>query len=216
MDIKQMWQQLCLPHDMLEEYPDISHGVTFGVQHRSHWFAVVFKQDFQEIYVYNHIFLSSEQVERVKDEWETWSGPQLWTLVSDLVGWDTVIQPKELDDFYIKSLSWYGNGSDCGPEMIQVLLELILENGVVVDEDTQWPLKPDFTCSHLFREQMLHEILISAQDSYFVWKSNHTMAMLEVQHYDNDIIMEDIQSIFEDGLDNQCNIQETIKLLTRL
>ncbi|KIJ30018.1 hypothetical protein M422DRAFT_268479, partial [Sphaerobolus stellatus SS14] len=144
------------------------------------------------VYVFNHIFLNTIQEEKTHDDWTVWNGPQLWRLVADLMNWKLGPNPDN-----IRALSWFGNGSDCGVELTEILISLILDTGMRIDERGIWPLKPHLSCSHIFLEQMLYQILP------------------EVTHWNNGIVMDQTKHYFESGLENIKSIQDIIQSLAR-
>ncbi|KIJ33801.1 hypothetical protein M422DRAFT_264263 [Sphaerobolus stellatus SS14] len=181
-EIKSKWENMIPPQQQtfLQQNPQITTHAAFG-----------------SVYVFNRIFLNIQQEKKTRDNWTVWKGPQLWTLVADLMNWNPGPSPDN-----IRALSWFGNGSDCGVELTEILIDLILATGMRIDERGIWPLKPHLSCSHVFREQMLYQILPSVKEAYFFWKANHNQNIPEVTHWNNDIVMDQTKHRFESGLEN--------------
>ncbi|KIJ28255.1 hypothetical protein M422DRAFT_270490 [Sphaerobolus stellatus SS14] len=193
-EIKAKWESLIPPQQQtfLLQHPQITTHAVFGVQQANHWFTVIFDHTFQSVYVFNHIFLNSRQEKKTRDNWSVWKGPQLWTLVADLMNWNVGPSPDN-----IRALSWFGNGSDCGVELTEILIDLILNTGMRIDERGIWPLKPHLSCSHVFQEQMLYQILPSVKEAYLFWKANYNQNIPEVTNWNNDIVMDQTKHHFE-------------------
>ncbi|KIJ26700.1 hypothetical protein M422DRAFT_272209 [Sphaerobolus stellatus SS14] len=206
------WENMVPPQQptLLQQHPQITTHVAFGVQQGNHWFTVIFYHTFQYVYVFNRIFLETQQEKKTRDNWTVWKGPQLWTMVADLMNWN----PGPIPD-NIRALSSFGNGSDCGVELTEILIDLILNTGMRIDEREIWPLKPHLSCSHVFQEQMLYQILPSVNEAYQFWKANHNLNIPEVTHWNNDIVMDQTKHQFESGLENIKSIQDIMQSLAR-
>ncbi|KIJ35443.1 hypothetical protein M422DRAFT_262405 [Sphaerobolus stellatus SS14] len=211
-EIKAKWEDIIPPQHQifLLDHPQITTHAGFGVQQGNHWFTVIFDDTFQSVYVFNHIFLNTIQEEKTHDDWTVWNGPQLWTLVADLMNWKLGPNPDN-----IRALSWFGNSSDCGVELTEILISLILDTGMRIDERGIWPLKPHLSCSHILREQMLYQILPSVKEAYLFWKANHNQNIPEVTHWNNGIVMDQTKHYFESGLENIKSIHDIIQSLAR-
>ncbi|KIJ31969.1 hypothetical protein M422DRAFT_266336 [Sphaerobolus stellatus SS14] len=104
-EIKAKWESLIPPQQQtsLLQHPQITTHAAFGVQQANHWFTVIFDHTFQSVYVFNRIFLNTRQEKKTRDNWAVWKGPQLWTLVADLMNWNPGPSPDN-----IRALSWFG------------------------------------------------------------------------------------------------------------
>jgi hypothetical protein len=67
-EIKAKWESLILPQQQtfLLQHPQITTHAAFGVQQGNHWFTVIFDHTFQSVYVFNCIFLKTQQEKKNK------------------------------------------------------------------------------------------------------------------------------------------------------
>ncbi|KIJ27794.1 hypothetical protein M422DRAFT_270975 [Sphaerobolus stellatus SS14] len=78
-EIKAKWESLIPPQQQtfLLQHPQITTHAAFGVQQGNHWFTVIFDHTFQSVYVFNRIFLKTQQEKKTRDNWTVWKGLQL-------------------------------------------------------------------------------------------------------------------------------------------
>jgi hypothetical protein len=96
--------------------------VVFVLLLHEHFFTVVMDHGRSRVYVLGR----SIQADVDNDEWEEWRGPTLYNHICDLHGWQ---RPEDMTTIQIVAVNWQGNGYDCGPISIRVILD-VFENGL--------------------------------------------------------------------------------------
>ncbi|KIJ31182.1 hypothetical protein M422DRAFT_267132 [Sphaerobolus stellatus SS14] len=216
LDIRLCWEHFKIPEEDITIHNRNSgqenHQIAFAVQDANHWFAVVFDYTTGNTYVYNQLFLKDNRILQDTDDWKVWNGPKLWSIVAELMDWEVPTRRSP----QVKSLCWFGNGYDCGPEAVQILMELLFHNGLMLQGHQLWPKTPTFGCNHIIRETMFYTIISSMEEAYNIWLYNHHRNIPKVEWFNNDIVMDDIRQVFQIGIMNLDCVQTMLHKLPGL
>lgn len=113
--------------------------VVFMILQVAHFFTVVLDHA-------NSLFLILGRSSWAKDDedWEKWHGPSIYSHICLLHGWSV---PDDMSIIKIQAVSWKGNGYNCGPVTVGVVLKLF-DHGLE-DHSLDSIKQAASTCGHL-------------------------------------------------------------------
>jgi hypothetical protein len=94
------------------------------------------------------------------DQWEEWHGPQIYTHICRLHGWDV----GDVSTVQAYAVNWVQNGYDCGPISIMVAMHLFQE-GLSLEEDGTMQ-RMAVGCGHMIRLRVHRELGQICRDAY--------------------------------------------------
>lgn len=129
--------------------------LVFVMRQSDHFFAVVFDMEHHTV----HIIGQTSRADVIHD-WTEWNGPQCYSHLAFLHGWE-VEDPSTVT---VHSIPWSLNGYDCGPDAVGAV-EFLCRHGVHVTFDGVLE-RPPRVCGHLTRLAMLSRLRQICADGY--------------------------------------------------
>jgi hypothetical protein len=126
--------------------------VVFAVLQSDHFFTVAIDYERSQVHVFGRPGV-------VGGDWKQWDGPMIYSHICRLHGWRV---PDDISAIQVHEVNWTGNGYDCGPNSIMVVLHLFkhgLESLGAMDQYAKG-------CGHMTRLKIYQELKARCKISY--------------------------------------------------
>jgi hypothetical protein len=95
--------------------------VAFVVLQDGHFFTVIMDYKKAQVYVLGKSSVHGGDTA----EWQEWYGPRIYSHICCLHGWRV---PEDMSAIEVLEVNWTGNGYNCGPTSIKVVLDLSISS----------------------------------------------------------------------------------------
>jgi hypothetical protein len=135
--------------------------LVFVILDHDHFFTVVMDHGNSRVFILGRSNRESED-----RDWSNWNGPSIYLHICLLHGWSV---PSDITNIKIRAVSWMGNGYDCGPVCIGVVLDLF---GHGLEDDSLDSIKQvASSCCHLMRLRIYQDLKVTLLGIYKYFKS---------------------------------------------